>query len=510
MIKMSTSLVHSTTALVGPITSPSFATTGVTTVTADYTVAVASGVSVVECNNYVPITITLPTVASSNGRYISVVSANVGGVVIDGYATDLVCGLTQIVLLEKNESITLVCDGTQWLGLDCDKDRIHQWTNFCTLFRFSPNLTVTLQSPNTPSHMWFNHMKLPNQQASYKYRLVQPSDAPTLPTVCTGNACYMPDGQILFMTAVAGANCVYTLNPATMVLTTVALTGETTVANSWSGAVVMSNGNICMIPYKHTYVGILAPNGSGGWVYSRALPAHGHNVTGAYTAFCGGVFVTGVGVPSRVVMAPSGSGAVGLYTPSTGLYTDGASIGADSTTQRYSGAVVSPIIGCALFAPAVAAQMGQYSLNATTGTFALVGTSFSEGQSNPALALNGAVVCQDMTQNWLFRYDCFAQVLAGGDISTNESGSVSRLMTLPNGHVLIVSSNHWSVWDPEEQTMFVEGTGCSIAQNSPSDGSGCILPDGRCVFSNGTTIYIITTRLSFPTALCIHSLFNKF
>ena len=139
---MATTILHSVSAAVGPVTSTTFATTGIVTVTDDYTVV--SGKSVVRCDSCAPVMITLPAAASNTGRFLTIINVNCGGAVIDPNASELVCGLPAIVLLEANESITLICDGTGWDSENCDKDRLEKWLNFCTIFRFHIGLTTKL------------------------------------------------------------------------------------------------------------------------------------------------------------------------------------------------------------------------------------------------------------------------------------------------------------------------------------------------------------------------------
>ena len=139
-LKMSTKVEHSVAAVVGPITSPTFVSSGIVNVSDDYTVG--AGVGVVRVIGYVPISVVLPTASSNAGRFITVVNVGTGGVVLSGYGgTETVCGMAQLVLAEQNESLTLVCDGgSGWDAVGADVDRLQRWTNFCSLFRFSPAL----------------------------------------------------------------------------------------------------------------------------------------------------------------------------------------------------------------------------------------------------------------------------------------------------------------------------------------------------------------------------------
>jgi hypothetical protein len=66
-----------------------------------------------------PITVTLPTVASSDGRVLYVKKVDVSGnaVSADGNGAELVDGLATFDLLVQYESVTLFCDGSQWWSL---------------------------------------------------------------------------------------------------------------------------------------------------------------------------------------------------------------------------------------------------------------------------------------------------------------------------------------------------------------------------------------------------------
>lgn len=63
-----------------------------------------------------PVTVALPAVASSDGRLLRVkkTDASANAVSADGDGAELVDGLATFDLLVQYESVTLVCDGSQW------------------------------------------------------------------------------------------------------------------------------------------------------------------------------------------------------------------------------------------------------------------------------------------------------------------------------------------------------------------------------------------------------------
>jgi hypothetical protein len=84
---------------------------------ATYTITDTDGVGVVlVTTSTTDRTVTLPTAADNSGRIIQVkkVDSATGKVTIDGEGSETIDGQTTYDLLYDNESMTLICDGTEW------------------------------------------------------------------------------------------------------------------------------------------------------------------------------------------------------------------------------------------------------------------------------------------------------------------------------------------------------------------------------------------------------------
>lgn len=502
---MATSLVHSLKAATGAVSAPVFQTTaeGITSqTTSDYTVADA--VSVVLCNNYSPITVTLPAASTNLGRYLTITHLGTGGVVVDAAGSDKVCGLDQAVLLQKGESLKLVAaDTANWAGIGHSQDSLERWTNFCSLFAFSNSLATQQQSPSVPT-VFYNRMKLPDQWPSYKY---------TCETLATnfgnenkiGNMTLMPNGKVLAL-GVNTVNRLFVFDPATYTSSTV-LTGYTTVGftNPFCAAVVCFNGYVSLIPQKCAHVGLFKPPYAATGDYQQG-PNHGHTVVSTYVPFAGGVQTKNGSGNWVVVMTPYGSSNVGLYYPEVdgaGTYADGPSVGTEqSGNGRYRNAVLAQN-GKVVFGGYSSVVVGVYDPVANT----LATVSVSGGQFLYALkpTLNGWIMCHFNGNTYLYKYDPVSGT------TSNSAALVpavqSNIAALPNGHLIVSqpSSDELYIVDPVTETVAARFTGAHVGE------VGCLLPDGRYLWYYSTgEVRCLYTGLDMPMALCTHSLFNAY
>jgi hypothetical protein len=507
---MATSIVHSIKAVTGPLTSPTFVTSGTVTYTDNNTASysVADGVAVVRVNCCVPVKVTLPTTSAANaGRFLTVTNVGNGGVVVDGN-TFLVCGLAQIVLLEQNDSITLVCDGTTgWDGTDVDKDSVERWTNFCTLFRFSTALATKQQSPNAATPIKeYNKMKLPNQLPVYTYRLETLNTAyrsSQSTHTSLGNMLVLPNKKILTLND-GTTNSVNVYDPVTNTDTNIDTGTDTTFDIPWSGSVLLPNGYVCLIPSKRTTIGLFKPPYASTNDYLDG-PAHGASVLSTYRAFKGGALIRSAAGHWMVVMGPYSAGVVGLYFPDVagggaGAYRAGPSIGANYTPFRYTGVTVA-VNGKVIFSNAPWGAFGIYD-PAGSGT-----VDATYGNLNTVMALDASIV--SIVSGAINKYDAITNTAASTGITVSDGSSTPTMCMLPNGHVVIISLNRIIIWDPiNNTTSQIESANIGTTLNTGI--SGCVLPDGRFMFYNGNTLYALHTGMTWPTALCTHTQFNKY
>ena len=497
-LAMSTKVEHSVAAVVGPITSPTFVSSGIVNVSDDYTVG--AGVGVVRVNGYVPISVVLPTASSNAGRFITVVNVGTGGVVLSGYGgTETVCGMAQLVLVEQNDSLTLVCDGgSGWDAVGADVDRLQRWTNFCSLFRFSPALTTKQQSPNASTPvLYYNRMKLPNQLSSLKYRVE------TLTTNGTCGILYssgflLPNGKLLFFTSPT-TNTLIIFDPQAKSFNTITTGTTSTQSLPWQSACLCPNGYVCLVPYNSGIVGLLKPPYT---TTSDFVSGPAHNLPGS-NVYKGGVLTKDGSNNWVVVMTPNSSTVtkVGLYYPDM---TGSGGIGTFATCPTTGAA---GLMG-GIIAPNGNVIMGSggsstfYTYYPSSNAF----TSSSLGQwycMNGASTLTGHILYAFGTYSKL--YDAVTNTQTTGPTLTQ--GSVySAPLTLPNGHILMIGTGVVEIFDP------VENSTVSLPITGPSSGTpgACLLPDGRILFHNYTnTVYVLYTNMQMPMALAQNGIFNR-
>lgn len=84
---------------------------------ADYTVLDTDGIrSINMTTGGTDRTVTLPTAADNNGRFLTVtkVDSGVGTCLIDGEGAETINDVASILLIDQWDSVTLHCDGTEW------------------------------------------------------------------------------------------------------------------------------------------------------------------------------------------------------------------------------------------------------------------------------------------------------------------------------------------------------------------------------------------------------------
>ena len=494
---MSTKVEHSVAAVVGPITSPTFVSSGIVNVSDDYTVG--AGVGVVRVIGYVPISVVLPTASSNAGRFITVVNVGTGGVVLSGYGgTETVCGMAQLVLAEQNESLTLVCDGgSGWDAVGADVDRLQRWTNFCSLFRFSPALTTKQQSPNASTPvLYYNRLKLPNQLSSFKYRV----DTLTTNSICATfghNGFVLPNGKILFCTS-PSTNTLVIFDPDAKSFSTIT-TGTTSASTyPWESACLCPNGYVCLVPYNSSVIGLLKPPYA---TASDFVSGPAHNLSGS-NIYRGGVLTKDGSNRWVVVMSPScpSTTKVGLYYPDMA--------GGIGTFATCPSAGANSLIGGAL------TTNGNVVMGSNTGanfyTYYPSSNAFSSsalGQTwcfGGASTITGHIFYAYSGAPFSQLYDPVANTMVVGPALTG--GLYETPLTLPNGHILVVGKTVVEIYDPVEKSLI------SLPITGPTAGNpgACLLSDGRVIFHNWTdTFYVVYTNMQLPMAVSQNGIFNR-
>ena len=98
---------------------------------ADYTVTDTDNINVIlMTTSSTDRTVTLPTAADNAGRKITVkkVDSGSGKCTLDGEGSETVDGSTTYDLLYQYDSITLICDGTEWHNLSKDEQVVGTYT----------------------------------------------------------------------------------------------------------------------------------------------------------------------------------------------------------------------------------------------------------------------------------------------------------------------------------------------------------------------------------------------
>ena len=76
--------------------------------------ATAGDESVIFCNSASAITITLPAASGVTNRVYEIKNINTGAVTVDGNGSETIDDNTTVILASQYDSITIVCDGTEW------------------------------------------------------------------------------------------------------------------------------------------------------------------------------------------------------------------------------------------------------------------------------------------------------------------------------------------------------------------------------------------------------------
>jgi hypothetical protein len=322
-------------------------------------------------------------------------------------------------------------------------------------------------------------------------------------TGTTGNYAYYgsvlaPDGRVVFVPQ--NATTIATFNPSTNTYATVP--GITTAGSSaYAGGVLLPDGRIVFIPRTATTIGIFNPKNS----TFTAIP---------YTRPSADAFFGGTLLPDgRVFFSPTyQSTTIGLFNPADNSYATVTISVTLSGSTAYMGCVLIPD-GRVVMVPNSATAIGIFT--PTTNLFTTVpGITMpgSDAYGGGVLLPDGRVFFVPRASTTYAIFDPIALTLltipgAPGGIAY--TGGV----LLPDGRVMCIpcSATSFAIVNP---TTLAVSTG-SGAPGTGAHIGGVLIPDGRiiCAPSTTTTVGIIvpTVQPRPPVPeMCYHPCFNKF
>jgi hypothetical protein len=311
--------------------------------------------------------------------------------------------------------------------------------------------------------------------------------------------------------------------------------------SAFSGGVIASNGNVCMIPTNSTFIGIYNPTNN---TYTN-----GFNFTaGASAAFHGGILLpTGI-----IIFASRNSPNIGIYNPLSNVYTEGPVHGQGGDTV-FIGGILLPN-GNALLVPWGSANIGIYTQSSNTYTAGPAHGQPIGAFSGGILLPNGNVVLIPTNSPYIGIYNYLTNTYTNGPAHGQGTNAFSGGALLPNGNVVFVPyvSANIGIYNPTTNT-YIQGP--SHGQGSAAFIGGALLPSGIVVFSphgsanigfynpytntyiqgpahgqtqysyygctvlpNGNVIFIpwdaanigiLSTSLTSPTDMCMSPYFNK-
>jgi len=200
-------------------------------------------------------------------------------------------------------------------------------------------------------------------------------------------------------------------------------------------------------------------------------------------AYSGGVLLP----DGRVVLVPHNAGAIGIFNPTTNMYSTTINIG--TGIYKYWGGVLLPD-GRVVFAPRGAAGLGIF--NPTTNVFTTISTGAASGERHFGCVLlpDGRVVFVPTNATAIGIFNPTTNTYSTiGDVGAGTYKYAGGVL-LPDGRVVFVPSNATTIgiFNP---TTNAYSTIAGMPGGAAYSG-GVLLPDGRVVFvpSNATTICI--------------------
>ena len=240
-------------------------------------------------------------------------------------------------------------------------------------------------------------------------------------------------------------------------------------SSDYSGSVLLPDGRVLFVPATASNVGIFNPSTG---LFSTISAA------GLTTA--AGKFIGGVLLPNgNVIFVPSQSANIGQFNPVSYTYSNAVAVAAASGTL-FAGGVLVPN-GNVIFAPASSGNVGVY--NPTLGTYSNLAAGLGATAFSGAVLLpSGNVVFAPASSANIGMYSPYtaAYTNVGPVTPTGFSGGVLA----PNGNVIFVPSSGTSVgvYNP----VILSASGYStVAIGTPSSGfqGGCMSPTGNVIFA---------------------------
>jgi hypothetical protein len=237
-------------------------------------------------------------------------------------------------------------------------------------------------------------------------------------------------------------------------------------SSDYSGSVLLPDGRVLFVPSTASNVGIFNPSTG---LFST--------ISAAGLATTAGKFIGGVLLPNgNVVFVPSQSANIGQFNPVSYTYSNAVAVAAASGTL-FAGGVLAPN-GNVIFAPASSGNVGVY--NPTLGTYSnLVAGLGATAFSGAVLLSTGNVVFAPASSANIGMYSPYtaAYTNIGPVTPTGFSGGVLA----PNGNVIFVPSTGTSVGVYNPAVLSASGYS-TVAAVSGFQG-GCLSPTGNVIFS---------------------------
>ena len=259
-------------------------------------------------------------------------------------------------------------------------------------------------------------------------------------------------------------------------------------SGAFQGAVVAPNGNIILVPYNSTNIGIYDPTTKN---YSNG-PAHGRG---------SGAFMGGVLAPNgNIILVPFNSIAVGIYNPITNNYSDIALHGQGATA--FHGGVLAPN-GNIILVPFNSTNIGIY--DPTTHIY-IPGATHGRGSGafiGGVLAPNGNIILVPFNSTVVGIYDPITNnyTNSSGPAHGQGSGAFVGGVLAPNGDIILVPGNSTDVgiYDPIADNY---SNGAAHVQGNNAFYGGALAPNGDIILvpltSTNIGIYNPTTNNYTP------------
>lgn len=249
--------------------------------------------------------------------------------------------------------------------------------------------------------------------------------------------------------------------------TYVAGPSATTAVDKFYGSIILPDNNILFIPYSKNVVGLYNPTTN---VYTDGVAVP----TGS-ARYRGGCFHPQTGL---AVFAPLLSPTIGIYDFKTGQFRQGPNLGA---SPGYHGAVVSSLTGKVILIPGTSTTVGIYDpITDTFTTGAAHGgtttTYFSGGEELP----DGNILLIPYSAGSFKIYNPVTNTISNGPSGTIASASFHGSVKLQNGDVVCVPYSAATVTIYRWQSNTLYTVAC------PAGGAkfryGTLTSDGRVMF----------------------------